>query len=455
MRKPALAVILLLLAGLPALAENEKPQLPRVPRGFDEGREQIVKEARDNLITPGLMLERMFEQADLEDIGAFTFRHLTKDEKAALDEALGLGGKLVTRADAKATVKLLRDNEIKPAQGVGALAEIVKSQELSLADTVTWLYARDFNFRILQRGMDGQRLDPFKIRRELRAKDAPALELVYPGLWEFNIDDGREEKGGYYDGVQLVECMFALDWTIDDFARALGKRDPGELSVAQRRLIEWGDPNLLWPAIELGLPESELIKRIRAHYEANNDPRVLEVALLRAETFLRWFRTGGPGVKGVYTGPWPNAKGEPAPPTTRVNDIHGDDAELIAGELNEEITGHFDAAVTTLTVIVYEDGSARAVIDKPGRTPVNFGPASPLGNVNTTRQMYEGRVSLRGRNGLFYAIYDREETVAPQEFELANVKLHASDTFFVADVDDGMQLTPILLKRTSRLVEFD
>jgi hypothetical protein len=160
-------------------------------------------------------------------------------------------------------------------------------------------------------------------------------------------------------------------------------------------------------------------------------------------------------VKGVYTGPWPNAKGEPAPPTSRVNDIQDSDPDKVAAGLDEDILAHFKSAPETLTIVVYEDGSARAIINKPERTPVNFGPDSPLGDVTTTRQLYEGRVSLRGRNGLFYAVYDSNESVAPQEFELANVKLHAGDTFLVADIDDGMQLTPILLKRTSRLVELD
>jgi hypothetical protein len=102
--------------------------------------------------------------------------------------------------------------------------------------------------------------------------------------------------------------------------------------------------------------------------------------------------------------------------------------------------------------VVYEDGSARAVIDRPGRPGVNYGPGSPTGNRPTTTQPYEGRLSLPGRSALLYLVYGGETKVAPAEFELVNVRLKGSEAFLTADFDDGVNLTPILLRRVSRLV---
>ena len=173
----------------------------------------------------------------------------------------------------------------------------------------------------------------------------------------------------------------------------------------------------------------------------------------RAGTTLRWFRTGGLGVRGVYRGPWPSAKGDPVPPTKNVIQIGNVDTTQFANALDTEIQGHFENMGDTITLVVYDDGSARAIIDKPNRTPIQYPANHPFGSTTSTRQPYEGRVSVEGRNALLYLVFEDGDKAAPEQFELANVKLAANECFLVADIDDGLNLTPILLRRINPLVD--
>jgi hypothetical protein len=67
--------------------------------------------------------------------------------------------------------------------------------------------------------------------------------------------------------------------------------------------------------------------------------------------------------------------------------------------------------------------------------------------------MYEGRVSVAGRNALLYSVFSGGSATAPVQIELANVEMKAASALLLADIDDGTHLTPIVLKRGSRLVE--
>jgi hypothetical protein len=52
-----------------------------------------------------------------------------------------------------------------------------------------------------------------------------------------------------------------------------------------------------------------------------------------------------------------------------------------------------------------------------------------------------------------YSVYAGDVTIAPTQFELVNLQLKCKGALLIADIDDGVQLTPLLLKRTTRLVE--
>jgi hypothetical protein len=429
-------------------AADDKPSLPRVPRGFDEGRTAFVAETADALVLPGALIERLFEEADLHDLATFIHRHLLADEKRALGETLALVG-LANCKDQPSVLALLGVR--KPAEVAKAIGAMLVARKYTLSDVGAWLYARGFNFRVLQRALNGERLDAFRLRRQLRAMpDHSAAKVFVPGLWEFNLNDSREEKGGIYDGAQLVEILLAIGWKSADFARAVGVK---ELPEARRKLVEWGDAALIWTVLENYVSESELVESVVKHYKAADDPKVFDVALARASTTSRWLRTGGPGVVGVYRGPWPTGKGDPMPPTSQVIEIGEADAEQFADALSEQVRNHFKTDGDTITLVVYEDGSARALLDKLKREPLEYHADTPFGEIKSTRQAYEGRVSISGRNGLLYLAFADQVKAAPSEFELANVQLAAGGAFLAADIDDGLNLTPILLRRMTRLVD--
>lgn len=454
------APFLLLLTCMVALAQDKRPELPKVPPGFDDGRTEVIAEVADELISPEKFPGRLFEEAATADLSTFLFSHLTDDEKTLLDTGLKLQGALPRCRDAAGVLALLDKHSITQARVSEALGKVLADRRYSLHETVAWFYARGFNFRVLQSALNGERIDCFMLRRGLHAmaaKGTTNATMFEQAFWEFNLKDGRQELGGHYDGVQLIESLLALGWGAAEFAEAMGLKDAAGLKPVQRDLISWGDPVLLWPALEHGMPESDWVKAVRTWYgkggKGESDTRVLPQALARAETVARWFRTGGPQVTGVYTGPWPDAKGEPQPPVAELRSIQEGDEARIAGQLTETIRGHFNASGDTFLLVIYADGSGRAIIRKPKRKPVNLGAATPLGNSAHTDQLYEGRVSLKGRSALMYAVFTGGEAVSPAEFEFANLDIKAGGTLLGAHIDDGVQLVPILLKRTSRLVE--
>jgi hypothetical protein len=232
----------------------------------------------------------------------------------------------------------------------------------------------------------------------------------------------------------------------------MGLDSADKLSSDQRRLIQWGDPVLLWPAIERGLPESELARNAMAHVRrAGVKPELVSAALGRQGTIKRWFRTGGPGVTAVYAGPWADSGGEPKVPMAAVRELEDVREDEFAGHISGPIEQHFNHRGAELVVVLYDDGSARAMI----RTtrPRNYGYATPGGNQPVAAQLYEGRVSLRGANGLLYAVFAGEHEVTPPELDLVNVRQRVGGALLRLDLDDGVVLTPMLLRRTTRLVE--
>ncbi|MCC6466290.1 MAG: hypothetical protein IT463_13205 [Planctomycetes bacterium] len=458
LRRIACLLTLLLLA-VPGSAEDAKPQLPKVPRGFDEGREALLAEAANNTVEPDDLLERLFEHADLRELAEFVALHLTGEEKGLLDRLLELKGGL-SGADVAAVAGLLAAKEVRARAVVAALGKLVRQRDYTLQDTLAWLYARGWNFRVLQAAMNGERLDCIRLRAELRAlagKEKDEHKLFEAGLWEFNLADARGEKGGIYSGPQLVDWLLQLGWTKESFAHALDLKDAMELTAAQRTLFRWGDANLLWETLEQRTSESDLFKAALDHYRrqargGNANPAVLELALRRLGCCDRWFRTGGAGVVGVYEGPMPVAGKESKAPVQLAAELQDADAEAFAAGLGEALTTHFAADGDRLTLVLYEDGSARAMLARPGRQTHTCGPATPLAGRNTATQLYEGRVSLKGRNGLLALVFGEGRVLSPGEVEFANVGQLARGALLRLDLDDGEVLTPMLLRRVSPLL---
>jgi hypothetical protein len=456
-----LSPILLVFLSVLAFADDKRPQLPKVPAGFDDGRKELVAEMAENPIKAADLLERLFEDADLTELSGFVFLHLTPSEKSLLDPLLDLGGELARARDAAAVEALLRKKELKPRKVSGALGKMLTKLEYTLGEVGAWLYARGVNFRVLQSAMNGERLDCFRLPaewREMKAKGKGPHLLFEKGLWEFNLLDGREQPGGVYDGTQLVENLMALGWGPEEFAHAMKFKELKDMPQTTRDLMAWGDPALIWQAIELDAPETELSKAAQDYYrkqtrQGGDNPKVLEVAVRRAGAVKRWFRTGGPGVVGVYVGPWPAANGEPKAPVAAVREMEDLDAESIAAQLSDPIQAHFRNIKQTLLLVVYDDGSGRAMLRPETGSAGNYGAGSPTGNVATRDKLYEGRVTLQGRGALMYSVYAGDVTIAPTQFELVNLQLKCKGALLIADIDDGVQLTPLLLKRTTRLVE--
>lgn len=453
----ALAAVSFCLLG--ALAQDAPaPVLPKPARGFDEGRARLLREAGENRFEPGKLVERLFETADLAELAGFCARHLTPDERTRLEARLKLTGKL-KGADAAAVRQAFAAAGLKPDALAAALGGVLQDMGLKLTDVTAWLYLRGFNFEVLQRAMNGERIDSIRLRSRLRAMADSGKgpdALVSAAFWEFNLKDGREEAGGHYDGVQFVEGLLALGWTEADFAAALARHLPKGLTERQKTLVRWGDAQLLWQALSQGLAESELHKAALDHLRATRKPgdaAVLAACLARARTLDRWFRTGGPGVVGVWTGPLPGSNGEPKPPTESAEALPRAGHEEFAAGLDDAIRRHFaDARQDTLWIVAYADGSARMLVNRPSRAALAFGPDTPPGAPGTM-QMYEGRFTLEGRIGYATLVFDRGLTLAPPEIDLVNLRALAGGALLSAQLDDGVTLTPMLLRRASRLAD--
>lgn len=437
---------------------QEKPALPKTPAGFNEGRETLLRDAAGKPFAPGMLVERLFESADLAEIAGFCIVHLTTAERAALDTQLELKGTLGRAADVAAMQAAFEAGKLKPAAVAGALGITLAKREFKLEEVIAWLYARGVNFNALQGAMDGGRNDAMRLRANLRTLEAgrKSLDVLFEaGHWEFSLADGREIKGGHYDGPQLVESLLAMGWTEEKFQSALPTPLRNGLSAEQRALVKWGDAKLLWNSISRHVAEVELFKGAMFLLKSttNRSPVFWQTAVLRTQTCDRWFRTGGKGVIGVWAGPLPNARGEPKPPMDTANKLAKAGAEEFAEGLTDALKAHFaQAKADTLTIVGYADGSARMIIDRPGRAAVDYKPDTPPG-APSTKQLYEGRYSPDGRVAFASLVYADSKTVAPRDIDLVNVRTLAEGALLAADLDDGVALTPLLLRRVSRLVD--
>jgi hypothetical protein len=223
------------------------------------------------------------------------------------------------------------------------------------------------------------------------------------------------------------------------------------MTRTQRALIAWGDAALCWRALSQHVAESEMLKAAKATLKADKSGAALDVALRRTRACDRWFRTGGEGLAGVWSGPLPDSKGEPKPPALPEG-IAEAGIEEFAQALSDPLRAHFaNAKADALTLAGYTDGSARMILDRAGRAAIPYGPDTPPGADGTT-QLYEGRYSEKGRIAYAALVYAEGKTVAPADVDLVNVRLLAGGALLAADLDDGGTLRPVLLRRVSRLI---
>ena len=459
MRRFLIALSLLLLAVSVPAAGEKRPELPKVPKGFDEGRGRMLKELAKGVLDAGRLTVRLFDSADLNELSGFLFAHLSTAELAEVDKVLELKGDLSSQPDAGAIETFLRKRKLSARTIAKAVGRILSNRKLGAVGAGIWLYNRGYNFRIIQRAMDGKRMEAFSVRSELRRDAAAgkgADKLFQPGNWEFSLKDGRREKGGHYQGAELCETLLDLGWDAELFAHAARIKTP-EMAQELRTLIQWGDPWLLWPVLEMKMSERELFDAGRDYYRRQrkkgvNSPKVLEIAVLRTQTATRWFRTSGPGVVGVYGGPWPDEKGKPAAPVKSAEDLIEADPAQFANGLTDPIREHFSVqGKDWLTLVIYDDGSARAFISGSGRA-VSYGPATPLGQGDTDAWLFEGRASLKGGVGLLNLVYAAGAKGAPREMEFVHLKAIAGGALLSLDLDDGVHLRPMLLRRQRRTV---
>lgn len=441
-------------------AEPAKPELPKTPRGFDDGRKAALKEAVESNNDGDRLLKDVWEDADLTEMAEFVHAHLNAAERGLLDKHLELEGKLTAAPSLPDVIKLFSDKKLNARAIVKVLAKMHRKSKYTLLDSVTWLYNRDVNFHVINLAFSGERIDAIRLRAEFRQlikKSKEPNRLFKPGLWEFNLKDGREEKGGHYDGAQLVEVLLELGWDAEQFADALGKKNVNDLSQVQRDLIKWKDPVLLWDVLDASVSERELLDFALDYFKkqdrvGDGTQKIAELSLRRFHTVDRWFRTGGEGVVGVYSGPWPDAKGTPKPPKVSSLEI-GEGADGFAEALGDPLWNHFSKDGESLTLVFYEDGSARAMLSQPQRKAHTFNRNTPMGGKSSHKLLYEGRVSLKGESALLYLVFGKGIDAEPSEIELAKLVLAGDGALLSASVDDGINLTPVLLRRVNRLID--
>ncbi|MEE9311949.1 MAG: hypothetical protein V3V10_05985, partial [Planctomycetota bacterium] len=370
--KTIATTLCLLLAVVVSVAETPKPELPKTPRGFDEGRKEALKDAAEDSSAGDQLIKSIWEDADAAELAEFIHDHFNAAERGQLDKLLELEGALTSNPSTDDILKLFNSRKLKGRAIVKAIAKMHRQNDYTLLDSMSWLYLRDYNFQVINAAFNGERIDAIRLRaefRELIVKGKEPHRLFEPGLWEFSLKDGREEQGGHYDGAQLVEVLLELGWDAEMFAKAMDKDSVNDLSKAQRDLIAWKDPWLLWAAIETTIPESELFSFAKNYYKKQDragtgNQQIAKLAIRRFQTVDRWFRTGGEGVVAVYQGPWPDAKGAPKPPKVSALEI----GENFAEALGDPLWNHFRKKGDQLTIVLYADGSARAMLNQPKRT---------------------------------------------------------------------------------------
>lgn len=447
------ALVALALFGLCIRAQDLPPSFPNSPVGFDEGKAALLESLADSRLDPSDVVERLFEDASMDEMCAFVQAQLLSDEVKALDTLLDCKGELARAEDVAALRKVLESRKLRAQSVVTALGKMLDKRELTPSQTAAWFYSRNFNARCIAGALDRQSNGARELLADLAAMNARkkgADELFQRAFWEFDLRDSTRMAGGHYDLAQLVESLLELGVDSGVWAKAQNLREAKDLSVEQRALIAWGDAVLLAAAFDGRTSERDLVEAALDHFrrlarQGQGSEAVLAAGVRRAGISTRWFRTGGPGVVGVYEGPWGGA----SPPTQSALELGAAMGDEFAQGLNEAIKAHFARAGRRLRMVLYDDGSARAMLNL--ETPLVYAADTPLGRGQSNWILFEGRASAKGKSALLSLVFGGNNRPAVTEFELSALTLTTNGVFLAATVERaGTKPEELLLRRVGR-----
>ncbi len=446
-------VAALLLLGLCIQAQDLPPSFPKAPVGFDDGKAALLESLSDSRLDPSDLVERLFEDASIDEVCAFVLTHLLSDEIQALDTLLDCKGNLAKAEDLAALRKLLEGRKLRAQSVVTALGKMLDKRDLTPSQTAAWLYVRNFNARFIASALDRQSngsRDLLADLAALSAKNKGADELFQRAFWEFDLRDSTRMAGGHYDLAQLVESLLELGVDSGVWAKAQNLGQAKDLSAEQRTLIAWGDAVLLAAKLDGRTSERDLVEAALDHFrrlarQGQGSETVLAAAVRRATLSTRWLRTGGAGVVGVYEGPWGGA----SPPTQSALELGSATGDEFAQGLNEAIKAHFGRGGRRMRMVLYDDGSARAMLSL--ETPLVYAADTPLGRGQSNWVLFEGRASAQGKSALLSLVFAGNNRPAVTEFELTGLALTSNGVFLAATVERaGAKPEELLLRRVGR-----
>ncbi len=450
-----LALAALVLAISCIRADDNKPSFPQSPIGFDDGRAELEKNLGSLTLT-SLVVERALEDATSGELADLLARRVALDELASMDTLLELKGELAKQTSADGMQKTLEAAKLGHKDVSKALGSLLTRRNYTPLEAAAWLYARNFNSRAIVGALDRGTNAARKVRAFLESsKEATADALFERAFWEFDLRDASGIAGGHYDTAQLLEAMFEIGVDFAAWSQALGKSAEDPLSADEKRVIEWGDAGVMAPALEGRVSERDLYDAALAYLHAQTKAgKSLEglraLALRRSYVAQRWFRTGGTGVIGVYRGPW-NPKS--AAPTVTALGLGDLDGIAFAQGLNEELRSYFTPAASTLTLVIYEDGSARGLL-KTAQT-YKYEADTPLGKGQFPLLMLEGRATQRGKSVLMAPVFTASNKLPFAEFEVSGFGLTTNKAFMYGEANDGKNDWPLLLRRITRNAAID
>ena len=456
----ASAILVCLLSSISA--DETRPQFPKAPVGFDDGRLALDEELRNSRADAADLFSRVFDGAGYAELAHFLATHLLSDEIADLDNLLELKGDLTRQVGAKAQRELLEARKITGARVIAALGKMLQARGYSAAEAAAWCYQRDINTQALATALGQTTHGARAIRNRLAAcqdlgKGADAF--FESAFWEFDLRDSTQVAGGHYDSLQLIESLLDLGVDSSVWAAALGHKKATDLSQGVNKLVAWADPAMLGGLLEGRSSERDLANAALAYLRQKSrksapDSMVAEQALRRTYLSQRWFRTAGPGIIGVYRGPW--FLGKPTPPTEAALSIGSATGDDFATGLTEEIRNHWAVSENLLTLVLYSDGSARATLGLADNSKMTYGPDSPLGACQSSLMLFEGRASLPGKIGRLSLVFAGKTKPPLLEIEIEGLTVTKNGAFLTCQVDAGAAKNrPLLLRRISRNIALE
>ena len=440
-----------------AHAEEPKAAFPKAPVGFDDGRAELERSLNGRREFATTVIRRAFEEATLRELAAFAAAHLTTDDLLALEKVLKLEGKLVNLKSADEIRKALIDAKTLPKDVITALGAMLETRGYTHGETAAWLYARDFNYRALLGALDRGSNAARTLAGRLGEKSTKE-EVFETACWHFDWRDCSRSEGGHYDMAQIIQALMDLnmDWSV--WAAALGLTSEKQLDAETRQALRWGDANLVLPLFEGVSSERDVfeaaLKGVKSgsfRVLADGDTpevrsgEILTQGMRRLSLGRRWLRTAGQGVIGVYQGPMSTSRGIESARAIGAKT----DKEFAAG-LSDAITDHFKQKFELLTLVAYDDGSARAFISGQ-RDTYEYGTDAPLSKGKHWTTLFEGRVSFKGREGLLRAVFGGANKFKFDDIVLENVEVTLNGAFMFTQATTGkLKGESLLLRRVSR-----